>query len=63
MKSIIKTMGIFLAGMFAGAYVIEKSVNNGDVVYEDDDMFVTAAESKSYGYSFARVNWKKSKNK
>lgn len=58
MKGMIKTIGIFLAGMIANSYIIGKSVDDGDVVYEDDNMYVTAAKGKSYGYSFARVNWK-----
>lgn len=59
MKGIIKTMGIFFVGMIVGGRIIDKSVDDGDVVYEDDNMYVTAAKGKSYGYSFARVNWKK----
>lgn len=59
MKGIIKTVGIFLVGWIAGTCINNKDVEDGDVVYEDDNMYVKAAKSKTYGYSLARVNWKK----
>lgn len=59
MDSMIKIVGGFLLGAVTVAYILGNDVENGDIVYENDDMYVTAAKSKSYGYSLARVNWKK----
>ena len=59
MDSMIKIVGGFLLGAVTVSYILGNDVDNGDVVYEDDNMYVKAAKSKSYGYSLARVNWKK----
>lgn len=58
MNGIAKTIGIFLVGMIAGSYVLQKDIEKGDVVYEDDDKYVKASKNKSMGYSLARVHWK-----
>lgn len=59
MKNLLTLSGVFVLGWFTGMVMVSQDVENGDVVVENDDMYVTAAKSKSHGWSHARVNYKK----
>ena len=58
MKNLLKYVVVGAIGAIVGQMVINRDVENGDVVYEDDDMYVKTSKSRTCGYSFARVNWK-----
>ena len=47
-----------LGGFIACTVMLGRDVDKGDVVYENDDIYVKADKSKSYGWSWARVNYK-----
>lgn len=58
MKNLFKYATIFTAGFIGGTVYITLEVDKGEVIHEDDDIYVTAAKDKSSGYSYARVNYK-----
>lgn len=58
MKDLAKMIGVFVAGMVTYGVLLNKDIDKGDIVHEDDDMYVKACKSKSIGYSLARVHWK-----
>lgn len=59
MKNVLTAAGLMMAGWIVGTVIIGRDIDKGDVVYENDDMYVKATESKSRGWSFAEVHWKK----
>lgn len=59
MGKLFKYAMIFTAGMIAGNVIIQMDVEQGEVIHEDKDIYVTASKSKSSGWSHARVNYKK----
>lgn len=58
MKNILKTIGIFAGGMFAGAVMLIASVDDSNVIYNDDEKYITASQNKSGGWSIARIVYK-----
>lgn len=58
MKNILKVAGIFMCGWLVGALVTQQDVENGTVIHDDDEMYVKASDSKSHGWSYAKVVWK-----
>ena len=58
MKNLLKYVVVGAIGAIVSQVIINRDVENGDVVHEDDDMYVKTSKSRTYGYSFARVNWK-----
>lgn len=58
MKNLLKYVAVGAIGAIVGQIIINRDVENGDLVYEDDDMYVKTSKSRTYGYSLARVNWK-----
>lgn len=58
MKNLLKYVAAGVIGGIVLQVIISMDVENGDVVYEDDDMYVKTSKSRTYGYSSARVNWK-----
>lgn len=61
MKNLFKTTFTFVAGIVAGFVIIENSTNKGEVVYEDDDIYVRADKTVSGGSSHAKVFYKNPK--
>ena len=59
MKNLGKLAVAYVLGMFTYGVIIMSDLNNGEVVHEDDNMYVKASKDRSSGWSFARVNWKK----
>ena len=59
MKNLFIYGTMFIAGTLFGAYSTLKSAEDGKVIYEDDDMFVRAADGKSCNWSVAQVHYKK----
>ena len=59
MKNLFRTLGLLAAGMVVGKVLTDRNVEEGDVVYENDDMYVRASNNKSGGYSDAKVIYKK----
>ena len=59
MKNLLKYAVVAMIGAISYGVCLRRDVNNGDVVYENDDMYVTSSSSKSYGWSYAEVHWKK----
>ena len=59
MKNLGKLAVAFVLGMGTCGVIILSDMDNGEVVHEDDNMYVKASKDKSTGWSFARVNWKK----
>lgn len=59
MKNLGKLAVAFVLGMVTCDMMIMSNLDNGEVVHEDDNMYVKASKSRSAGWSFARVNWKK----
>lgn len=58
MKNLLKYVAAGVIGSIVSQMITNMDVENGDVVYEDDDMYVKTSKSRTCGYSFARVNWK-----
>ena len=58
MNNVLKTVGIFAGGFLAGMIFVGKAADDGEVVYDGDDMYVKAEESKKCGWSYAKVVWK-----
>lgn len=52
-----------IAGFVTATLIVSNNVNNGKVVYENDDMYVRAAENRDDGYSWAKVHYKKPQTK
>ena len=52
-----------IAGFVVASLSVSKNVDNGKVVYENDDMYVRAAENRDNGYSWAKVHYKKPETK
>ena len=59
MKNLGKLAVAFVLGMATCGVFIMSDLDNGEVVHEDDNMYVKDSKNKSTGWSFARVNWKK----
>ena len=59
MKNLGKLAVAYVLGMFTYGVIIMSDLNNGEVIHEDDNMYVKASKDRSSGWSFARVNWKK----
>lgn len=59
MKNLGKLAVAFVLGMVTCDMMIMSNLDNGEVVHEDDNMYVKASKNRSTGWSFARVNWKK----
>ena len=55
-------MGV-IAGFVVASLSVSKNVDNGTVVYENDDMYVRASENRDNGYSWAKVHYKKPETK
>lgn len=59
MNDLLKGTILFVGGMIALNALRAYSVGTGEVVYENDDMYVRAAKDKSHGYSWAEVHYKR----
>lgn len=60
MKNLLKVLGIFVAGMVADEILTTKVIEKGDVIYNDDEMYIKATKTR-YGDNtkYARVYCKK----
>ena len=63
MKNILIGVGLFVGGMYAATYIHGSCVEDGDVIYNDDEKYVKAAKSKTGGWSLAKVVWKNPEGK
>ena len=61
MKNLFKTAAVFVGGIIAGLVWYETRTNDGEVVYENDDMFIRADKSVTSGQSWAKVFYKNPK--
>lgn len=59
MSKLFKYGAAFMAGVIYSVYVESKNINDGEVIYDGEDFYVTAAKCNKSGYSDARVNYKK----
>ena len=59
MKKLLMYSAVAMIGAIGYGVCLLCDVNNGDVVYENDDMYVISSSNKSYGWSYAEVHWKK----
>ena len=58
MGKLLKVAGIFMGGWLFGAWIQQQSIEDGDVVYNDEKMYVKASKDKNLGYSYAKVVYK-----
>jgi hypothetical protein len=61
MKNLFKTAAWFTTGMIAGIVMIDLHVNKGEVVYNDDDMYIRVEKAVGGGASWAKVFYKNPK--
>ena len=61
MKNLFKTAAVFVTGMIAGVVLIDRDVDKGEVVYEDDDKYVRADGKVNGNASWAKVFYKNPK--
>ena len=59
MKKLLKYAAAAMIGAIGYGVYLRCDIDNGDVVYENDDMYVTSSPSKSFGWSYAEVRWKR----
>ena len=59
MKNLFKTVLVFAGGMLAGLTWYENRTNEGEVIYENDDMYIRADKNAANGTSWAKVFYKK----
>lgn len=58
MNNLLKAAALFAGGFLAGMIFVGDAADKGEVVYDGDDMYVKAEESKKCGWSYAKVVWK-----
>lgn len=59
MSKLLKYGAVFMAGVVYSVMMDTKNINDGEVIYDGEDFYVTAAKNRSNGISAARVNYKK----
>ena len=59
MGKLLKYGAAFMAGVAYSVYVESNNINDGEVIYDGEDFYVTAAKCNTSGDSEARVNYKK----
>ena len=58
MKNVLKYAVAAIFGAFCYGVCVCRDVDSGNVVYENDEMYVKSSPSKSHGWSYAEVHWK-----
>lgn len=62
MNEFVKAVAIFTVGAIVGEKsfrsTMHKEIDEGDVIHNDDNVYIKASKDRRIGYSYARVHYK-----